>query len=94
MSEVKGSFTFMNRVFETERAAEAKRIDARSRADQKQLELLAQNPLMLRMKELEVLREIGLKGGNSSTSAWRSSRRSDDGGVRSPTCPQPQPAPR
>lgn len=74
----------MNRVIETERAAEAKLIDARSRAevaqldarsqvaaleerlraDQKQVELLAQNPLMLRMKELEVLREIGLKGGN------------------------------
>ena len=74
----------MNRVIETERAAEAKLIDARSRvevaqlearaqlaaiedrlrADEKQVKLLAENPLLLRVKELEVLREIGLKGGN------------------------------
>ena len=74
----------MNRVIETERASEAKLIDARSRAevaqlearaqlaaleerlkaDEKQVKLLSENPLLLRVKELEVLREIGLKGNN------------------------------
>lgn len=74
----------MNRVIETERAAEAKLIEARTRAevaqlearaqlaaleerlraDEKQVKLLADNPLLLRLKELDVLREIGLKGNN------------------------------
>lgn len=74
----------MNRVIETERASEAKLIDARARAevaqlearaqiaaleerlkaDEKQVKLLAENPLLVRVKELDVLRDIGLKGNN------------------------------
>lgn len=74
----------MNRVIETERASEAKLIDAKTRAevaalearaqvaalearlaaDEKQVKLLSDNPLLVRVKELDVLRDIGLKGGN------------------------------
>jgi len=74
----------MNRVIETERESEAKRIEAHSRAEVARLEaeaqaaasrqrletderaarLLEENPLLVRLRELDVLREIGLRGGN------------------------------
>lgn len=88
----------MNRVIETERASEAKLIDARARAevaqlearaqiaaleervraDEKQVKLLADNPLLLRVKELEVLRDIGLKGNNKFYIGLASLQREDE----------------
>jgi regulator of protease activity HflC (stomatin/prohibitin superfamily) len=46
--------------------AEAQALAARQRleADERAAVLLAQNPQLVRLKELEVLREIGLRGGN------------------------------
>ncbi len=74
----------MNKVIETERQAEARLIEAKSKAAVAQLEARAQaqaledrlaaerklvalaqeHPELLRLKELEVLRDIGLKGGS------------------------------
>ncbi|MFZ5442785.1 MAG: slipin family protein [Myxococcota bacterium] len=88
----------MNRVIETERASEAKLIDARARAevaqlearaqiaaleeriraDEKQVKLLADNPLLVRVKELEVLRDIGLKGNNKFYIGLGSLQRDED----------------
>lgn len=62
------------KLIEAEKRAQVARIETESHAlavqqrmaaDEKTARLLADNPLLVRMKELEVLREIGLKGGNS-----------------------------
>ncbi|WP_224371250.1 slipin family protein [Hyalangium versicolor] len=47
-----------------EAEAHAVAVERRMTADEKAAQLLAANPLLVRIKELEVLREIGLRGGN------------------------------
>ncbi len=61
------------RLIQARKGAEVSRLEAeahaaavgqRMEADQKAARLLAENPLLVRMRELEVLRDIGLTGGN------------------------------
>jgi regulator of protease activity HflC (stomatin/prohibitin superfamily) len=47
-----------------EAEAHAAAVEQRMAADQKAARLLSENPLLVRIKELEVLRDIGLQGGN------------------------------
>ena len=47
-----------------EAEAQARAVHLRLEADQKAAQLLKENPQLLRLTELEVLREIGSKGGN------------------------------
>jgi regulator of protease activity HflC (stomatin/prohibitin superfamily) len=48
-----------------EAESQARSIHQRLEAEEKAARLLAENPHLLRLKELEVLREIGQKGGNT-----------------------------
>jgi regulator of protease activity HflC (stomatin/prohibitin superfamily) len=61
------------RLIEARAKAEASRLESRAQiaaleerlaADEKLTSLLKQNPELVRLKELEVLKEIGMKGGN------------------------------
>jgi regulator of protease activity HflC (stomatin/prohibitin superfamily) len=47
-----------------EAEAHAASVEQRMEADQKAARLLADNPLLVRMRELDVLRDIGVSGGN------------------------------
>ena len=70
------------------KAAEVARIEAeaqaqaskqRLEADGEAARLLEDHPHLLRLRELEVLREIGIRGGNQFTSGsttWSAARRS------------------
>ena len=51
-------------VTQLEARAQLAALEERIAADEKQLKQLAANPLLVRLKELEVLRDIGLKGSN------------------------------
>jgi regulator of protease activity HflC (stomatin/prohibitin superfamily) len=61
------------KLIEARKRSEVARLDAETNArtaalrlesDEKAAKLLAENPQMIRLKELDVLREIGLRGGN------------------------------
>ena len=51
-------------VVRIEAESQARAMQQRLEAEEKTARLLAENPQLIRLRELEVLREIGMKGGN------------------------------
>lgn len=57
--------TKRSEVVRIEAEAQAKAMHQRLEAEEKVAKLIAENPQLIKLKELEVLREIGMKGGNT-----------------------------